>query len=174
MKKNGFTLVEILAVLVIIGVLMVVAVPSIFSISDKMKDKGLNSKIDSLEQAAVSYAHNHSNKIKSHLFNGRACDQNKTMTCNSGEAGKNCKCVCDTTSISSRDDCKYSFTITVDELIELGAYKSETPDDLNACDVVDPRDSNKCLDCVNIQISLDDDYESASAKIDKNNLPTCR
>ena len=33
MNKNGFTLVELLAVLVIMGIIMTIAVPSVFKIS---------------------------------------------------------------------------------------------------------------------------------------------
>ena len=55
MKKNGFTLVELLAVIVIMALLISVAVPAVIGISNKMKADMFCSKINSIEQAAKNY-----------------------------------------------------------------------------------------------------------------------
>ena len=53
MNKNGFTLVELLSVLVLISLLMGIAVPGINRISKNMKTKSYNEKKELIESAAV-------------------------------------------------------------------------------------------------------------------------
>ncbi len=52
MKKNGFTLVEVLSVLVILSVLIVLSVPAYLSIFNAVKRDNLNSKISEIETAS--------------------------------------------------------------------------------------------------------------------------
>lgn len=153
-NKFGFTLVELLTVILILGLLMTVAVPSIMGISKKLKIRGLESKVEAIEKAAVVYTQENSNKIKGKL--GGSCKE------------ENDHCTCDrfNETTGRYEDCKYFFTMSVDELIGEGAYKSEkegSSDDV--CDVVDSRDGDYCLDCVLIYIELDDDYKTATAHI---------
>ena len=54
-NKNGFTLVELLAVIVILALLISIAVPSTISISNKLKENMFCKKIDSIETAAKLY-----------------------------------------------------------------------------------------------------------------------
>lgn len=146
--KRGFTLVEILAVLLILGLLMTIAIPSIFSISNRINRRGLETKLEIIEDAAVVYAQNNSNKIKSEL--GGTCTSN-TATC---ECDRN-----------DPTDCKYIFRVSLDKLITLGAVKSEkTSEDILVCDILDPSDKNRCLDCGTIVVRLDDKYKTATAK----------
>lgn len=55
MKKNGFTLVEIAAVIVILGLLMAIAVPSALRISKSVKEKAYETKISLIKEAAKNY-----------------------------------------------------------------------------------------------------------------------
>ncbi len=56
MKNNkGFTLVELLAVIVILAILITIAVPSTIAISNKLKENMYCKKIDSIEVAAKLY-----------------------------------------------------------------------------------------------------------------------
>lgn len=56
-KKNnkGFTLVELLVVIAIIGILAVVAVPSLFKQIDKSKAGDITATIDSIKAAETAY-----------------------------------------------------------------------------------------------------------------------
>jgi prepilin-type N-terminal cleavage/methylation domain-containing protein len=55
-NKKGFTLVELLAVVTILSILMVIAVPSINAISVKIKEKMLNTKMELAEQSLLLWA----------------------------------------------------------------------------------------------------------------------
>lgn len=70
MKKNGFTLVEILAVLVILGILLALSIPAYTSILTGVKRDNYNSKITEMEIAA----NKHGEKIKDEVKDaGRTC-----------------------------------------------------------------------------------------------------
>jgi len=65
MNKEGFTLVELLAVVAIIAILSVIVVPSIMNINSNINERSYESKKTEIENAAVLYANNHEE-----LFNG--------------------------------------------------------------------------------------------------------
>jgi len=54
-KRNGFTLVELLAVITILGMLTVMAVPSLMNLFSEKKDKLYNATISELERFASVY-----------------------------------------------------------------------------------------------------------------------
>lgn len=56
MKKNGFTLVELLAVIVILGILVGIGIPVYFNISKNVKENEYQAKVKQIEVAAVKYA----------------------------------------------------------------------------------------------------------------------
>ncbi len=53
MNKKGFTLVELLSVLVLIGLLLGLAIPGINKISSNMKKKSYSKKVSLVESAAI-------------------------------------------------------------------------------------------------------------------------
>ena len=55
-KKYGFTIPELLAVIVIIGILITIATASYTTISNNMKQKTYDNKIDLVRTKALDYA----------------------------------------------------------------------------------------------------------------------
>ena len=55
MNKKGFSLVELMIVVVIMGILIAVAIPLYGEISKNAKDKTCLSNIDTIENAAIIY-----------------------------------------------------------------------------------------------------------------------
>jgi len=156
MKKNGFTLVELLAVLVLISLVMAIAVPGIFKMRDRMNEKALNAKVETIESAAVLHVQNNSNKYKS-----------KFGKCETD--GAHCKC--------EGSKCKYVFVINIKDLIESGDLKKENKEDgseESSCSIYNPLDKNMCMDCLDINITLDATYKTATASLDLTSNPdTC-
>lgn len=62
-NKSGFTLVELLAVIVILAILVSIAVPSTISISNKLKTNMYCSKIESIKSAAEIYGEERKDKF---------------------------------------------------------------------------------------------------------------
>lgn len=55
-NKKGFTLIELIAVIVIIGILILVGIPSVQFLINKSKNENIEASRDTLEMAAKSYA----------------------------------------------------------------------------------------------------------------------
>ena len=66
LKKNGFTLVELLAVIVILALLLTIAVPSVIQISNRIKKNMYCSKIEDLESAAKLYGNDNIDYFDTH------------------------------------------------------------------------------------------------------------
>ena len=84
MNKKGFTLVEILAVVAILGVLMVVAIPSINAVSNKIKTRNLNTKKELAEEALVLWEEDNKKCLTGtgvNCLNLANCTGTTTMTC---------------------------------------------------------------------------------------------
>ena len=75
MNNKGFTLVELLAVLVILITILTIAIPSITSSVERNKQNILKKKIDIIEVAAESYVNMYKNKFQSFssFSNGYCC-----------------------------------------------------------------------------------------------------
>lgn len=63
MKKNGFTLVELLAVVVILAIVIVISMSSTTGLSKKMKENMLEKKQEVIEQAGIAYGNVHKAEI---------------------------------------------------------------------------------------------------------------
>ena len=69
MKKKGFTLTELLAVIVILGVITLIAIPSSFAISNRVKINFYCTKMDTIKKAADLYASDHFDEVKLGIIN---------------------------------------------------------------------------------------------------------
>ena len=63
-KKNGFTLVELMAVIVLIALIMTIAIPNVLRLSKNTKIKAYDTKINLLESAAEAYGNDNLGAIK--------------------------------------------------------------------------------------------------------------
>ena len=96
----GFTSVELLAVIVIMGILLVVAVPAVLSFSQNIKNDMFCTKVETAEKAAQLYGQDNIDYISTH-------------SCNSIKKGNT------TTNVSSCD------IVTVKALLRKGYLKKE-------------------------------------------------
>jgi len=64
MNKRGFTLVEILVAVVLIGLLLGIGIPGTIKISERMKQKSFNTKVSLIEQAATYFGESNKNLLK--------------------------------------------------------------------------------------------------------------
>lgn len=69
MKNKGFTLVELLAVIVILAILVTIAVPSTISISKKINENLYCQKVSSIKNAASLYGEDRSDSF-TESYNG--------------------------------------------------------------------------------------------------------
>lgn len=63
MNKKGFTLVELLGVLVILAIIMSIGVTSVINISKGIKIKMLKTKVETVESSAISWGQENINKL---------------------------------------------------------------------------------------------------------------
>lgn len=62
MNKKGFTLVELLAVVIIIALIIGIAIPSTQAVSGKIKDRMYNTKMELANKAAILWAQDKQHK----------------------------------------------------------------------------------------------------------------
>ena len=84
MNRKGFTLVELLAVIVILGIISTIAVASVNKINENTKNRLLNTKISLFENNFLSWAQDNES-----CFTGAGIDC-LTMTCTTTNGLKNC------------------------------------------------------------------------------------
>lgn len=73
MNRKGFTLVELLAVITILSLLMIVAVPSALNFQENMRKKMFCSKVETVERAAKIYGNDVKETIKGDKISERKC-----------------------------------------------------------------------------------------------------
>ena len=73
MNKKGFTLVELLAVLVILLTILLIAIPSITSSVERNKENALKKKHDLIEAATESYVNLYKNDFNYNSFISGSC-----------------------------------------------------------------------------------------------------
>ncbi len=61
--KNGFTFVEVIAVISLLSILVVFLIPNLFEFSEKTKKELYNSKISKIEEVSIKYANIHLDEI---------------------------------------------------------------------------------------------------------------
>ncbi len=138
MNKKGFTLVEILAVIVILSLLIAIAVPSSITISNKIKQKLLDEKITFIEKAAILWAQDNRrcftiDECSSLQAAGFTCTENtNTKTCN----------------------------INVDFLINENYH-----DDEEDGKVLNPVDNSKCLNNYSVEILYNKKNKTFTSKV---------
>ena len=83
MNKNGFTLVELLAVIVLIGLLIGIGIPGVNKISSNMKRKSLNTKIKLIEEAAILWGQDNKTRLSEtqDCVNETTNNEEKTYSC---------------------------------------------------------------------------------------------
>ena len=63
MKKKGFTLVELLAVIILLGLLTFVVVPSVIGFIKEAKEKSYQQQLSNLKESAIRYVSDHTDII---------------------------------------------------------------------------------------------------------------
>ena len=100
MNKKGFTLVEVISVIALLGLIIGLAVPGVMRSSKKAKERTLNTKIKNIEKAAVMYGQDNRGKFSIDNTSCSLCEkmfETDGTTCNGTKySGKcyisNCNC----------------------------------------------------------------------------------
>ena len=114
-NKKGFTLLEIIAVIVILALLSLLAGVSINAVSDRVKTKSFCTKIQTIEAGAMQYGD----------------DKKSSLFTNSQPNVPGCR-----VSDKSKEAC-----VSVNTLITEGYLKN----DIGTNDIVDPRNKNSLM-----------------------------
>lgn len=132
-NKKGFTLVELLAVIVILAIIVSIAVPSTISVSKKVKKNMYCEKVKQIVTNAGLYGEDYKESFPNNVYhqNAMKCKdkENKEYTVEGGDyPGK---------------------IISLKELVEKGYMKKDNKNDVGF--IIDPRD-NEPLDDMKIFI----------------------
>ena len=119
MNKRGFTFIELLAVIILIGLVIGISVPAIRYADRKFHEKAYNTKIQLIKHAAENYGDD---------FKEIISDQNNTNTYTDPSTNTSYKAV----------------TVRVRDLLSNGYITKDT--DLSKEDVLDPRTNESMLD----------------------------
>lgn len=148
--KKGFTLVELLVVLLVISIILYLAATNILTVGKNMKQSLYENKIKLIEKAAELFGQSNKDRIKRILG----------IECNSNIAGK-CEC--------TAGNCYYIYNVTLRELINEGFYKKENTG--NSCKVLDPRNMT-CMDNYVIKLRIGVNNKKVIANFDDTTIDT--
>ena len=143
MNNKGFTLMELLAVVVLLGIIAVIAIPGIGALNNTIKNNMLEKKIDIIEEAATLYGEDNKNVIieSATRYKGSPCQNYIVSDLVPNYLDKDNENNCLTSSTSG-----------------------------NGC-ITDPRDNKNYLDKVKVIIYYKN--KRISAKLDMDNNLTC-
>ncbi|MDD4705873.1 MAG: type II secretion system protein [Bacilli bacterium] len=138
MENKGFTLVEILAVITIMSMLVVIAIPATQSIARKANEKMYNSKIDIAIQSAKLWAIDNID-----CFKKPVCEKIISAECKVIKANVEC------------------YSIILDTLVNEGYYDYD--DEVNER-IIDPRNKSQENDLNETPLLIN--YNTSTKKID--------
>ena len=160
MNKKGFTLVELIAAIAILGILMVIAGPAVFKIREMVLINSLDSKLSLVKSAAIEFGSTYIMDVPSIKAEGsytpsqmNACNQ----ACMLGQgtySGTPGDCPINESTFDCRNHCK---VVSVKALIQRGYLAGDGEDkeillnpissvSLNETEVCITFDSEKALD----------------------------
>lgn len=119
MNKKGFTFIELLAVLVIIGIVLLIAIPSIRYADRRFHEKAYNTKVEMIKNAATEYGDDYKEII---LYSGTGTTYTDPTTTSTYPA----------------------INVTVRDLLNNGYITKDK--EAKTDDILDPRDDSSMLD----------------------------
>ena len=136
LNNRGFTLIEVLAVVAILGIIVAIVIPSVFGYFDTSKDKSEVIFMREMERIIENYIALEGRNINFDTINGK-----KVKKCNSLEEDESCIEV---------NVYKSNENITFNNLVEDGLVK--------ATDIINPKNNKQCDIDTEIIVYKDDDY----------------
>jgi len=73
MKQKGFTLIELVMVILVLGIIALITVPTVNSVIKDSKEKAYNSQIKMIEDTAKTYMSKHSLELPKQVNNSSTC-----------------------------------------------------------------------------------------------------
>ncbi len=155
MKKNGFTLVELIATIVIIAILMTLTAPIITKAGNAGRKKTYETKMDLIEDDAVMYGQDNYRHI---IDCASACSTGYSGTINCArECGSGYKNVVESGITFATQ------VVKVKDLIP--EYYTADSTDSSKGQVIDPRDKTKYLDNYQIKIKINKGNRKVTAEV---------
>ena len=163
MKKNGFTLVEVITVIVILGIIILIAVPSYIGISENLKQKQYENKLKQIEIKATEWANDNNITDDTTITVSRLVDDGYV---NMDDETSNDKRVINPMNDESME-C-YHVEISVDN----GKYKAKVKESED-CELKDVEEQDKNIKVVGYEIdsSTNTILNSEELELNANELP---
>lgn len=147
MNRKGFTLVELLAVIVILGVIGGIATVSVLSTINKSKDKSEKIFVSKLSTLIEEYLDLYSGELQESGTAEYTFKKCKVKNCNTSDESKSY-------SVTAKElSKKNSSSVTIDDLIAKGLINEE--------DLINPKNKEKCFNSsveTNVRVFRDNEY----------------